>query len=204
MSATTVVIANNRHKMEPMNSSNKTFNRRQFLKAGLAASVICCAPLPAWAKYNLNSFDARTLSLYNTHTGETLRKVVYWEQGQYLHDALSDINYLLRDHRADAVETIDPKTLDILFALQDRFQGQKPIEIISGYRSPDTNAMLNRKSNGVAKRSYHMQGKAIDLRLPGVPLKTLRKVALGLQRGGVGYYPKSNFVHVDTGPLRSW
>lgn len=190
--------------MKQEDTQNKTFNRRQFLKAGLAASIVCLSPLPAWAKYNLDSFEARTLSLYNTHTGETLRKVVYWEQGQYLHDALGDINYLLRDHRADAVENIDPKTLDILFALQKRFKEQNPIEIISGYRSPATNAMLSSKSNGVAKRSYHMQGKAIDLRLPGVPLKTLHKVAMNLQRGGVGYYPKSNFVHVDTGPVRYW
>ena len=181
-----------------------TLSRRQILKGGLLAAALCMAPWPAWARYSLEHKQVRSLSFYNTHTGETLKKVAYWEQGAYLQDALSEINYILRDHRANAVQSIDPNVIDLVFALQDKFDCQCPIEIISGYRSPETNAKLNRKSNGVAKRSYHMQGKAIDLRMPDVPLKTLRTAALQLKRGGVGYYPKSNFVHVDTGPVRSW
>lgn len=193
-----------------MSEENKTIvtlpdlDRRQLLKAGLFASLVCLNPLPAWARYSLSGPEVRSLSLYNTHTGETLQKVPYWEKGVYLKDALSEINVLLRDHRADAVKSIDPKVIDLIYALQHKFDCQCPMEIISGYRSPATNAKLNNKSNGVAKRSYHMQGKAIDLRIPDVPLKSLRKAALELRRGGVGYYPKSNFVHVDTGPVRTW
>jgi uncharacterized protein YcbK (DUF882 family) len=179
-------------------------NRRQLLKAGLFASLVCLNPVPAWARFDLTGTEVRTLSLYNTHTGETLRKVPYWEQGVYLKDALSEINVLLRDHRVNDVKAIDPKAIDLLFALQHKFDCDCPIEIISGYRSPATNAKLSSKSNGVAKRSYHMQGKAIDLRIPDVPLKMLYKASLELKRGGVGYYPKSNFVHVDTGPVRTW
>jgi uncharacterized protein YcbK (DUF882 family) len=179
-------------------------NRRQILKAGLFASLVCLNPLPAWARYSLADTEVRSLSLYNTHTGETLKKVAYWEHGAYLNDALSEINVLLRDHRAGSVKQIDPNAIDLLFALQHKFDCQCPIEIISGYRSPETNAKMSGKSRGVAKRSYHMQGKAIDLRIPDVPLKKLRKAALELGRGGVGYYPKSNFVHVDTGPVRAW
>jgi uncharacterized protein YcbK (DUF882 family) len=186
------------------NMSLSGMNRRQLLKAGLFASLVCLNPLPSWARYSLSGTDVRSLSLYNTHTGESLRKVPYWEHGVYLKDAMSEINLLLRDHRVDAVKAIDPKAIDLLFALQDKFDCQCPIEIISGYRSPATNAKLSSKSNGVAKRSYHMQGKAIDLRIPDVPLKMLYKASLELKRGGVGYYPKSNFVHVDTGPVRTW
>ncbi len=140
----------------------------------------------------------------NTHTGEQLKKVVYWEKGIYIPDALSDINYILRDHRADEVHSIDPMTIDLMAAISRQLGASRPFEIISGYRSPKTNALLARKSSGVAKKSYHMQGKAVDLRLPGVPLKTVRKAALNLRMGGVGYYPKSNFVHIDSGRVRSW
>ena len=127
-------------------------SRRQLLKVGLLASVVCLNPLPAWARYSLSGNQVRSLSLYNTHTGETLRKVAYWEQGVYLQNALSEINVLLRDHRSDSVKPIDPHALDLLFALQDKFDCQCPIEIISGYRSPETNTKMSRKSSGVAKR----------------------------------------------------
>lgn len=179
-------------------------NRRQILKGGLSAAALCLLPLPAWARYSLEQKDVRTLTFHNTHTGESLHEVAYWERGSYHEAALGEINYILRDHRANAVQPIDPKLLDLVFALQDKIGCQCPIEIISGFRSPDTNAMLSRKGGGVAKRSYHMQGKAIDLRMPVVPLRTLRKAAIDLRRGGVGYYPRSNFLHVDTGPVRSW
>jgi len=182
----------------------KTLNRRQLLKAGLAASLVCMTPWSALASYNLDASEFRSLSLYNTHTGEMLRKLVYWEQGEYLHEALDDINYLLRDHRSDQVTTMDPKVIDLMSALKRKFPNTKPLEIISGYRSPETNQNLRNTSSGVAKNSFHMQGRAVDLRIPGVPLKTLRKVALQLHRGGVGFYPKSDFVHVDTGPVRTW
>jgi len=179
-------------------------NRRQLLKAGLLASLVCVAPVPAWARAGLTGPAERSLSLLNTHTGERLKEVVYWEQGLYLSDALQDINYVLRDHRTDEIHTIDPKTIDLMAAISRKVGANSPFEIISGYRSPQSNQQLRSMSRGVAKNSYHVQGKAIDMRLPGVSLKTLRKAALELRMGGVGYYPKSDFVHVDTGKVRTW
>jgi uncharacterized protein YcbK (DUF882 family) len=193
--------------MPDNNQDNPIFpnmNRRQLLKAGLLASLVCVTPLPAWARTGLTGPAERTLSLLNTHTGERLKEVVYWEQGIYLPDALHDISYVLRDHRTDEIHTIDPKTIDLMAAISRKIGASRPFEVISGYRSPQTNQLLRRMSRGVAKNSYHMQGKAVDLRLSGVPLKSLRKAALELRMGGVGYYPKSDFVHVDTGNVRTW
>mgnify|MGYP000356535900 CR=1 FL=1 len=186
------------------NEMTVKLNRRQLLRAGLLASAVCLSPLPAWANYSLLGAPERSLSLVNTHTGELLKKVVYWEQGSYLPDALDHLNYALRDHRTDEVHSIDPITLDLMAAISRKIGAKQPFEIISGYRSPKTNAALRKKSGGVAKNSYHMQGKAVDLRLPGVPLKVVRKVALDLRMGGVGYYPQSDFVHIDSGRVRSW
>lgn len=179
-------------------------DRRRLLKAGLLASVVCLNPLPVWARYNLLDTPERSLSLYNTHTGEQLKQIVYWEEGSYLTEALQDISFVLRDHRTNETHSIDPITLDLMAAISRKLNARRPFEIISGYRSPQTNNSLRSKSSGVAKNSYHMQGKAVDLRLPGVPLKSLRKAALDLRMGGVGYYPKSDFVHVDSGRVRSW
>ena len=184
--------------------NDSSMNRRQLLKVGLIASAACLCPLPALARYNLLNSAPRSLSLFNTHTGEKLQQVVYWEGGDYLPDALHSISHLLRDHRSGEVKEIDLATIDLLYALKRKFPVEQPFEIISGYRSPQTNQMLRSASSGVAKRSLHMQGKAIDLRLPGVPLKTLRQAALELKLGGVGFYPKSDFVHIDTGSVRSW
>ncbi|MBE0577511.1 MAG: DUF882 domain-containing protein [Desulfuromonadales bacterium] len=179
-------------------------NRRNLLKAGLLVSLVCLNPLPAFASYGHQGPGERRLSLLNTHTGERLKEVVYWEQGSYIHDALDDLNYVLRDHRTDEVHAIDPITLDQMAAISRKVDAGRPFEIISGYRSPESNRALRNNSSGVAKNSYHMQGKAVDLRLPGVPLKVLRKAALDLRRGGVGYYPKSDFLHIDSGKVRSW
>lgn len=145
----------------------------------------------------------RSLSFYNLHTDETL-KTTYFERGRYLPDALAQINYILRDFRANEIKPIDPKLLDLLVAVRDRIGTNAPFDVISGYRSPATNAMLHAKSEGVASHSMHVQGKAIDVRLPGHDLTTLRDAALSLHVGGVGYYPKSDFVHIDTGRPRWW
>lgn len=179
-------------------------NRRQLLKAGLLASFVCLNPVPVLARNVLFAVPERTLSLLNTHTGERLKEVVYWEQGRYLADALQDIDYVLRDHRTDQVHAIDPVTLDLMAAISRKLGARRPFEIISGYRSPQTNQALRKNSTGVARKSFHTQGMAVDLRLPGVPLKDVRKAALDLRMGGVGYYAKSNFVHVDSGKVRSW
>ena len=175
-------------------------NRRRFLRTALAcAGGLVSAPL--WA--NTLPTHGQRLAFHNLHTGERL-KTVYRSGDRYLPHALAEINHILRDFRTGEVTAIDPSLLDLLNRLHREVNAQRPFEVISGYRSPQTNAMLRANSNGVAKHSLHMEGKAIDIRLPGVPLADLRQAALDLRRGGVGYYPKSDFVHVDTGRVRHW
>ncbi len=169
--------------------------RRRFLR-GLVAVTAGLTMLPALAK--VKPAGERILALHHLHTGESLR-TPYWSHGEYLPDALADIDYLLRDFRTDEVKAIDPRLMDLLYTLRQRIGTRAPFQIISGYRSPATNEMLRRRSNGVAKHSLHMEGMAVDIRLSGCRLATLRKAALAMERGGVGYYPKSEFVHVDVG-----
>jgi len=145
----------------------------------------------------------RKLRLYNLHTGETLT-TTYWLHGEYIDPALDSVNHLLRDHRTDEVTQMDPRLLDQLCLLQQKVAHTGAFHIISGYRSPRTNASLRRHDTGVAKHSLHTQGRAIDLRLPGVELKHLRQAALSMRAGGVGYYAQSNFIHLDTGRRRFW
>lgn len=173
--------------------------RRRFLaySSGVAASLI----LPG--AFAHTTPRERTLSFQNLHTGEKL-STVYWAEGDYITDSLKDIERILRDHRTGDKHPIDPHLLDILTAVQHKTETNKPFQIISGYRSPKTNNMLNSTSSGVAKRSLHMLGKAIDIRIPGYDLHQLRRAALSLKAGGVGYYAKSNFVHLDTGRVRHW
>lgn len=175
--------------------------RRSFIKTSLAAAA--CLAVPRLGRAALPD-EVKTLSFLNLHTGEALTSVPFWERGAYLPDALAEFNTLLRDFRTSEVARIDPALFDLLYALRARVGADKAFHIISGYRSPKTNAALHAASSGVAGQSLHMRGKAIDIRLPGVPLAELRGAALGLQAGGVGYYPKSDFVHVDTGRVRWW
>ncbi|MBF0256104.1 MAG: DUF882 domain-containing protein [Gammaproteobacteria bacterium] len=151
----------------------------------------------------LERYDARYLSFHHTHTGEKL-KLTYWENGKYLRDALAEVNHHLRDHRNNEVTQMDRDLLDQLFVLHKKLDTDKPFHIISGYRSPRTNEMLRRQGRGVAKRSMHMTGKAIDIRVPGHSLSQVRLAALSMHSGGVGYYPSSQFVHLDTGRVRRW
>jgi uncharacterized protein YcbK (DUF882 family) len=150
-----------------------------------------------------HSPEYRTLSFEHTHTGEKL-KLTYFEHGNYIKDALQEINYLLRDFRTGDVHPIDTALLDQLFDLKDTLNLNKSFHIISGYRSSITNARLRKNSHGVAEHSYHLQGRAIDIRVEGVPSKTIRNTALAMALGGVGYYPRNNFVHLDTGKYRIW
>lgn len=178
-------------------------SRRAFLGAGLASAAFCLLPDKALAAVSKVFSEERALSFYNTHTGENL-KTVYWSDGSYVPQALADINFILRDFRTGDVLEIDTGLLDLLFTLHRTIQSRSPFNIISGYRSPETNSVLNSLSKGVAKNSLHTVGMAIDIRVPGLDLKTLRRVAMDLQRGGVGYYPSSDFVHVDVGRVRYW
>lgn len=147
--------------------------------------------------------ERRFLSLIHTHTGETL-STVYFENNQYIATELSRINWLLRDFRTGDVHPIDPAVLDILADLRALAGRDEPYEVISGYRSPKTNAELRRRSSGVAEHSLHLEGRAIDVRLPGFPTERLHGLALGMQRGGVGFYPRSDFIHLDNGRVRQW
>jgi uncharacterized protein YcbK (DUF882 family) len=173
-------------------------HRRKFLGAGLFgfASLAFGGAVQAAA-------GPRNLSLMNLHTGERLQ-ATYWEAGGYVHGALEALSHLLRDHRTAEVHAIAPGVFDILSALQGELGGGSTFNVISGYRSPQTNARLHEASSGVASHSLHMEGKAIDIRLPGAALSSLRDAALRLQRGGVGFYPKEDFVHVDIGRVRRW
>ena len=128
----------------------------------------------------------------------------YWRDGWYIPDALERFNHLMRDWRSQESTSIDPRLYDIIWSLQEITGSSEPIHIICGYRSPATNAMRAATNAGVARNSYHVTGQACDLRLPGYQLAGLRQHALGLGAGGVGYYPRSDFIHVDTGPVRSW
>jgi uncharacterized protein YcbK (DUF882 family) len=147
--------------------------------------------------------DRRAVSFLHTHTGERLR-AEYYVGGQYLPECLARVNYLLRDFRTGEVHPIDRALLDILFILQRESRQRTSFEVISGYRSPVTNAMLRKTTEGVAQHSMHVVGRAIDVRLEGFPTAQLHTLARSLARGGVGYYPRSNFVHVDTGRVRFW
>ena len=173
--------------------------RRSFLKLGLLVPAL---PLPAFAGQALAAGERR-LSLHNLHTGEKA-DLPYWIEGDYVAESLADINRILRDHRTGQIAAIDTGLLDLLHRVSAAVGSSQPFEIISGYRSPASNLMLNTSTTGVAKRSLHMEGKAVDLRLPGIPLADLRQAGLQLQGGGVGYYPESNFVHLDVGRVRMW
>ncbi|MCL4185175.1 MAG: YcbK family protein [Burkholderiaceae bacterium] len=180
--------------------------RRRLFRAGMTAVVAGAATGGAIAmpRRAPGVDEIARLAFVNTHTGEKL-DVVYRERGQYLTDAIAEIDRVLRDHRSGEVFPIDRALLDQLDQLGALLgTGTRPFHVISGYRSPATNARLAARSGGVATRSLHMSGRAIDIRMPGVPLAGVHRAALSMQVGGVGYYPRSDFVHVDTGRVRAW
>ena len=194
-------------------------SRRSFMKFGAAAAALMMTPRLVSANISPDSppvapTDAapdsipdsapeRTLSFYNTRTGEEWNRV-YWCQGDYVPEALEEINYLLRDHRTNEVKEIDPRLLDLLYDLNEKLNSRGPFQVVSGYRSPETNALLRRRSRRIARHSLHIEGMAVDIRLPDRNMRQLAKAALSLQSGGVGYYPRRQFVHVDTGKVRRW
>ena len=175
-------------------------SRRRLL---LGASCLLAGGLLSAPALASRSTTGRALNVFNLNTGERL-EVSYWENGRYLNDGLAELNHLFRDYRCNEVFNIDKRLFDQLFLLQHKLGRRGEIQLISGYRSPATNRQKHRKSRGVAKRSYHTLGQAVDVRIPGVQLSHLHQAALQLKVGGVGYYPRDNFVHLDTGPLRHW
>ena len=187
---------------KPVENNRIALSRRGFLAAISGAAITMAAPGVMASAAPLSVRD-RELSLYNTHTGEKLC-ATFWSDGKYLDDGVEEISWLLRDHRAGMANPMDPKLLDLLYQLQAKVEHQGEFHVISGYRSPATNKMLAKNSSGVAKRSYHMLGQAIDVRMPGFDSSQLRKAAISLKSGGVGYYARSNFVHLDVGRVRNW
>src|SRR5262245_58797536 len=174
-------------------------DRRAVLRLGFGLETSLGVP-PALGRAVISP---RTLAFDNVHTGERL-EATYWERGAYQPDALAAIDRILRDYRTDETIEMDTRLLDLLHTLRANLGSRRRYEVFSGYRSPSTNAALFEEGHGVAEHSFHMAGKAIDIRLPGRCLPVLRRAALQLRRGGVGYYPHSGFVHVDVGPLRRW
>lgn len=172
-------------------------HRRDLMKLGLGAAGLSAFATRAAAA------GGRSLAFTNTHTGESL-EATYWEAGRYVPDALDALNHLMRDHRNGEIHPIAPALFDLVYQLRGRLDSRAPVQVISGYRSPATNAALHARSEGVASHSLHMLGEATDLRIAGVDLARLRDAAWSLQSGGVGFYPQSQFVHVDVGRVRSW
>ena len=175
-------------------------HRRSLITGGLAVATSLFLTPKAFAALDKNK---RSLSFYNLHTGEKLR-VTYAVDGLYVPGALAKINHLLRDHRTGDATHMDPQLIDILHLIQQETGSNEAFQIISGYRSPKTNNLLRQTSSKVAKKSLHMEGKAMDIRLPDRGTKQLRNAALSISKGGVGYYPSSRFVHIDTGRVRNW
>ena len=176
--------------------------RRSFLRMAGAGFVAASFADQAFAA-PFAPVQTRVLSLLNTHTGDTFTGA-YWDKGVFVADAAAEINRVMRDHRTNEIHDIDPALLDLLSDLNGTLETKAPFQIISGYRSPATNAHLHEASDGVATHSLHMDGKAIDIRVKGVECAGLRDTALNMKRGGVGFYPASDFVHVDTGRIRRW
>ena len=175
-------------------------SRRKFLQFSTGGLVLSAFPSITFGAPEAKS---RTLVLNHLHTGESL-ETCYFNGRSYDYGELNKLNHLCRDFRRNEVFTMDKRLFDQIARIQGVLGTQAEVDIISGYRSPATNEMLRNRSSGVAKKSYHMTGQAIDFRLKGISLKKVRNAARSIRAGGVGYYPNSNFVHIDTGPVRYW
>jgi uncharacterized protein YcbK (DUF882 family) len=190
----------------PNSSSCLSFVRSTLFLLALSSAGVC-SPSPAASAQELSAEanqEQHLLLLYNTHTGERI-KIVYRRGEQYLPAALAKLDYFLRDHRTGDIRHFDPRLYDILSDLAASVgRPGAEIDIVCGYRTPTTNEFLRSHTAGVAKNSLHIQAEAIDLRMPGIDTLQLRRAALALARGGVGYYPRSDFIHVDTGRVRQW
>ncbi len=185
---------------DPPHKTSVDRTRLRMLAGGLASAAFL---LTRPAQAAIQAPRPRSLRLRNLHTGEAA-SVTYWADGSYLSDGVTNLAHILRDHRNGASHAMDAKLFDLLYGLQAKLGVSSGFHVISGYRSPESNAHLAAASGGVAKHSLHMEGKAMDIRVPGVPLKNVHRAAMSLSAGGVGLYTASDFVHVDTGRLRYW
>ena len=177
---------------------------RRGLLGAFAATALTAAPsYSAAAGFLRGAGDIRRIRMYSGRTGERL-DLIYWIDGKYINDSINEINHFMRDWHKDKVKKIDLRTIDIMAASHNLLDVNEPYMMLSGYRSPETNAMLRRRSRGVAKNSLHMKGQAADLRLASRSVSQMAKAAQACRAGGVGRYYRSNFVHMDCGDVRSW
>lgn len=184
------------------------YTKRDLLKAGILGAAGLMIPgvmgTANAARLAIPDGGSFRISFRNAHTGDSFSGT-YRVGDRYLPEAFEDINYALRDFRTGEVFPIDPRVIDIIYAVRQKSSSDRPFEVLSGYRSPRTNTMLrSRGGGGVASNSLHLTGQALDVRLPGQSIKGLRDIGVSLRAGGVGYYPRSNFVHFDTGRFRTW
>lgn len=179
-------------------------SRRSFLKASLLTTLAFLHPGMAQASFSPENQPSGRLNLYNIHTGEKISTVYRDQSGEYNPQAINEINWLLRCHFTNEQHPIDIQTLDFLDLVNTRLGCDNEIHVISGYRSPEYNNRLRSLGRKVAKHSLHLEGRALDIRIPGTSLSSLQRVALSLRLGGVGYYPNGNFVHIDSGAFRTW
>jgi uncharacterized protein YcbK (DUF882 family) len=184
-------------------SSSNGLSRRALLGAFAATAVTAAPTFSKAAGFLRGSGDVRRLAMYAGRTGESIN-TIYWIEGEYIKEALAEINYFMRDARVDQQKAIDTRTLDIMAAAHSLLDAQEPYMMLSGYRSPQTNAMLRSRSSGVAKNSLHLKGQAADLRLDSRSVNQIFKAASACKAGGVGKYSGSNFVHMDCGAVRTW
>ncbi|MZR13366.1 DUF882 domain-containing protein [Maritimibacter sp. DP07] len=187
-----------------MTMSNSNGMSRRALLGVFAATAVSAAPtFSNAAGFLRGAGDVRRLAMYAGRTGESIN-TIYWIEGEYIPEALAEINYFMRDARVDQQKAIDTRTLDIAAAAHTLLDSSEPYMLLSGYRSPQTNAMLRARSGGVAKNSLHLRGQAADLRLNSRSVNQIYKAAKACKAGGVGKYSRSNFVHMDCGNVRSW
>ncbi|KHQ51032.1 YcbK family protein [Mameliella alba] len=179
------------------------FTRRALLGAFAATAVAAAPTYSNAAGFLRGAGDVRRIRMYSGRTGERV-DMIYWIEGDYLADAITEINYFMRDWRNNQIKSIDTRTIDIMAASHNLLDVSEPYMLISGYRSPETNAMLRARSSGVAKNSRHLVGQAADLRLASRSVSQMYRAAKACNAGGVGRYTRSNFVHMDCGPVRSW
>jgi uncharacterized protein YcbK (DUF882 family) len=187
-----------------MTTESSTSISRRGLLGAFAATAITAAPtFSNAAGFLRGSGDIRRLRMYSGRTGESI-DTIYWIEGKYIKEAVKEINYFMRDWRTNGVKAIDTRTIDIMAASHNLLNADEPFMMLSGYRSPQTNNMLRSRSRSVAKNSLHMQGQAVDLRLGSRSVGQIAKAASSCRAGGVGRYSRSNFVHMDCGPIRNW
>jgi uncharacterized protein YcbK (DUF882 family) len=185
------------------NFTTTGLSRRALLGAFAATATIAAPTFAKASGFLRGAGDIRRLKMYSGRTGEKI-DMIYWIEGEYIKDAVKEVNYFMRDWRTDGVKNMDLRTIDVMAAAHNLLEANEPYLLLSGYRSPKTNAMLRSRSRGVAKNSLHMKGQAADLRLNSRSVRQMSRAAQACRGGGVGSYSGSNFVHMDCGPVRSW